>query len=226
MKKSRLAAAGFALALAAGSVAIAGPAIAADIYVPDNSQGTEGDSYPNGWFTGNPQPETAPVDDATGINLTGRTQFLYGGIIPITAGAEFAELVAGSDVDADGTLTFQYPIFFNSTGEGDLGFTTLRPVPTGAPTAGGMWFSSQNVAIGDVVILFQGEHTWAEIVEAFDDAIAQDGVPEVLAVGVFVDPGDTALVRSVTFGGNTYHFAAQAVAPVPAPIQRPADFTG
>lgn len=232
MKKHRLAATGAALALVVGSIGFAVPAIAAEIAVPDNSYGAEGDSYPNGWFTGSPQPAVAPVDDATGITLTGQTQFLYGGIIPIAGGTDFTALVGGSAVDADGLVTFQYPVFFNSASDGNLGFTTIRPVPTGTPTTSGTWVSSQNVVIGETLILSQGQHTWDEIVAAFDDAAALDAVPEVLAVGVFVDPGQTALVRSISFGGNTYNFDIAAVipapapAPVPAPIAIDATFTG
>lgn len=225
MKKLRLSAAGAVIALAFGSFALATPALAADIAVPDNSQGVEGSSYPAGWFTGNPQPTTAPVDDATGIALTGQTQFLYGGIIPITEGRTFVDLVDGSAVDADGVSTFQYPVFFNSDGA-DLGFTTLRPVPTGTPQTGGQWISSRAVTISGNVVLTQGEHTWEEVVDAFTEAIALEAVPQVLAVGIFVNPGDTALVRSISFNGNTYHFNVVTAAPVPTPIVRDAAFTG
>jgi hypothetical protein len=228
MKKHRLAAAGAVLALAAGSFAFAAPALAADIAVPDNAYGVEGASYPDGWFTGNPQPAVAPVDNASGITLTGITQFLYGGILPIATGAEFTALVEGSDVDADGPVTFQYPVFFNSDSTGDLGFTTLRPVPTGAPVAGGQWVSSRAVTIDGEPVLAAGANTFADVAAAFDAAVALDAAPQVLAVGVFVDVDQTALVRSVTFAGNTYRFAvaAAAPAPVPTPIATDATFTG
>lgn len=228
MKKHRLPAVGAALALVAGSFALAVPAMAAEIDVPDNSYGAEGDSYPNGWFTGAPQPTTAPVDNASGITLTGATQFLYGGIIPIADSMDFVELVDGSAVDVDGIATFQYPVFFNSASDGNLGFTTIRPLPAGTPQTGGTWFSSQNVTIGETLVLSQGEHTWEEVVDAFGLALELGAAPEVLAVGVFVDPGQTALVRSISFGGNTYNFdvAATAPAPVPTPIATNANFTG
>src|SRR5690606_26730716 len=78
MKKSRLAiTAALSASVLAGSMLLAAPALAADVYVPDTTKGVEGDSYPAGWFTGNPQPDVAPVDDETGITLTGKTQFLY-----------------------------------------------------------------------------------------------------------------------------------------------------
>lgn len=207
MKKNRLAAA-LVASLFAGSLLAASPAIAADIYVPDDTKGTEGESYPDGWFTGSPQPETAPVDDETGILLTGRAQLLHGGIIPIDSGETFAALASGAGVDTDDLVTFQYPVFFDS--ENGLGFSTLRPAEGNVGDADS-WYSSWTVSIEGEVILAQGTHTSAEVLAAFDQAIELGAAPQVLAVGVFVDPDRQALVRSITFNGDTHYFTAEPV---------------
>ncbi len=227
MKKSRLAiTAALSASVLAGSMLLAAPALAADVYVPDTTKGVEGDSYPAGWFTGNPQPDVAPVDDETGITLTGKTQFLYGGTMPVDSASAFAALVDGSAVDADGDTYFQYPVFFNSANEENLGFTTLRPAAPGTPSAEGTWYSSWDVTIGDETILAQGEHTFAEVAQAFNAATALEATPTVLAVGVFVDTGATALVRSISFAGDNYYFTEEPEAVAPAPVEDEATFAG
>ncbi|WP_300265635.1 hypothetical protein [Microbacterium sp.] len=226
MKKTRLAVtAAISSSLLAGSMLLAAPALAADVYVPDAPKGVEGDSYPAGWFTGNPQPETAPVDDETGITLTGKTQLLYGGIIDVAGPDTFTSLVESSAVDADGDTYFQYPIFFNPDGE-NLGFTTLRPVDPGTPATDAEWYSSWEVRIDGEVILTEGPHTFAEIQTAFQGAIDAGAAPEVLAVGVFVDTGAEALVRSISFAGDNYYFTEEPEAVVPVPVEEEATFAG
>lgn len=227
MKKTRLAVtAALSASVLAGSMLLAAPALAADVYVPDTTKGVEGDSYPAGWFTGNEQPAVAPVDDATGITLTGMTQFLYGGNIDMLGPDSFTTLVESSDVDADGTTVFQYPVFFNAGDETDEGFTTLRPVDPGAPTTTGQWYSSWDVEIGGDLVLAQGEHSFQEILDAFQVAVEREATPTVLAVGVYVSEGDTALVRSISFAGDNYYFTEEPAAVAPTPVEDEATFAG
>ncbi len=216
MKINKLAAVGATFALAVGSVF--GASIAANaIEVPVGSIGVEGDSYPTGtWFLGDPVgPEL--TQDATGLTIPGQNQLLYGQSTAGITGAAFADFVEGASFDGDGDLTFQIPVYFD--GENATDFTTLRPAVTGSPSTGTDWVSSRSVA----GLTANTPVPFSEIVAAFGEG---DGA-EILAFGVFVNPDQTALLRSVTSGGVTWTFATPTVAPVvPVPVQGPATFTG
>lgn len=218
MKKHRFAAAGLALALATGSVAIAGPAIAADIYVSGDVTATEGDSYPAGWFTGS-DPAAAAVPHGTdaGLEVTGRTVLLYGQTTDVTDGAHLSSLLASAAADATGTAVFQIPMFWNSEAEGDKVFTTLRP------TGDGDWTTSR--AVGPFAA---NSSNPIEDYAAFLDAAIEEGgwTPQVLAFGVIVPEGEQAVVRSVSFAGDNHIFTKAPAAPVANPVQKPATFTG
>ena len=232
MKKNRLAAAGFALAIAAGSL-VAAPAFAADVYVPGDITAVEAGSYPAGWFTGSdPVAAATPTGSDAGLQITGRTILLNGESTTITGGAHLRALMESADIDADGAATFQIPIFFNSTGEAKQ-FATIRPTNPGTP--GTTWVLSRSVE----QLMGNTPYTAAEIEEATDNMIADsDGtwVPQVLAFGVIVDEGTSVLLRSVSFDGDNYLFTKEPVvdvpteetpdAQVPTPVVKKATFTG
>jgi hypothetical protein len=207
MKINKLTAVGATLTLAVGSVLGLGTAATA-VEVPVGSIVAETNPYPvEQWFLGNPQPTTAPTQDASGLTLTGRTQLLYGRVTPVASGAAFTTLISGASFVATGTATFQVPVFFDGTANTE--FTTLRPAVPGSPTTTSEWISSQAVAglpAGTPL-------PFATIAAAFDAA----GDAEVLAFGVIVDPGTTAVLSSVTWAGTTWTFATPA-APVTPPV--------
>lgn len=233
MKLKKLTAVGAGIALAIGSVF--GVSLAASaIEVPVNEIGVEGASYPaNQWFLGKvttPDAGPAPTQDASGLTITGKNQLLYGKSMPGLDGTAFTNFVASASFAGSGQMAFQIPVFF-STGS-DRQFTTLRPDSFGVPAASGTWISSQAVAglpAGAPV-------PFADIVAAFDSAAGQ---AEVLAFGVFVNPGATAVLESVTAGGETWTFNTPVPAGptdnvdtpdnpavAPTPIKKSATFTG
>lgn len=221
MKKHRLAAAGLALALAAGSVAVAAPALAADVYVSGDITAVEGSSYPAGWFTGTgPAAAATPHGTDAGLEITGRTILLYGQTTDITGGAQLTSLLNSAAVDATGITTFQIPMFWDSTGDNKI-FTTLRPAGDGT------WITSRAIpdfaAAGEAVPV----EDWAALADELTDPENEfQIVPQVLAFGVIVNEGDEALVRSISFAGDNYIFTKAPAAPVANPVQRPATFTG
>lgn len=228
MKKRTLGAIGASIALAAGAVFVAVPATAADFYHPDIELGAEGESYPAGWFVGDPAPETAPTQDNSGLILTGRMQLLFGEVVPIADGEAFAGMVADAAVDAVGETTFQIAVFFD--GAENSKFTTLRPAASGTPAADGLWISSYDVYIGDMLVLERNVAVSLDVVlDAFDTAAEYEYTPELLAFGVYVAPDATATVRSITFAGDTHYFTAEPVTEEPAPakpIEKDATYTG
>ena len=216
MKFKKLTAVGAGIALAIGSVfGVSLAASAADVSVSDIT--VEGTSYPAGaWFQGNPVTPGALTQDTAGLHITGQTQLLYGESMTGLTGTTFTQFVAGASFAGTGTMTFQIPVFFD--GPGKLDFTTLRPVATGSPTTTGDWISSRAVA----GLPAQTPVPFATIAAAFDTAVA----PELLAFGVFVNPGDSAVLQTLTAGGNSWNFATPTPAVAPTPIKKAATFTG
>jgi hypothetical protein len=218
MKFNKLAAAGATFALVVGSVVGIGAAASA-IDVPIDQIGVEGASYPAAtWFLGNPVGP-ALSQDTTGLTIPGQNQLLYGQSTTVATGAAFTDLIDGAAFAATGTATFQVPVFFDGTA--NTAFTTLRPAVPGTPTTSTEWISSRTIAslglTAGVAVPF------ATIAAAFDTAADA----EVLAFGVFVNAGDTAVLQSVTWNGETWTFAAPTPdAEVPTPVQDPARFTG
>ena len=222
MKFNKLTAVGASLALAVGSVfGVSLAASAAD--VPLSSIGAEGASYPaNQWFVGNPAGP-ALTEDTAGLHIDGRNQLLYGESMAPMTGATFTDFVDGASFTGTGTMTFQIPVFFDGDADGD--FTTLRPAQPGNPTSSGDWISSRAVA----GLSANTPVPFAAVAAAFDAATN----PEVLAFGVFVNPGDSAVLQSVTAGGETWTFGVPVPAAnpgggavAPTPIQKSATFTG
>ncbi|WP_028047481.1 hypothetical protein [Cellulomonas sp. URHE0023] len=207
MKTNKLTAVGATLALVV--VSVLGLSTAADAaYVPVTDIVTETTPYPvEQWFLGNPVGP-ALTQDATGLTIPGQNQLLYGRAIPGATGAEFQAFIEGVSFVGTGPLTFQVTVYL---GPGTAGFTTLRPSTTGSPTAATTWISSQAVGglPADTPVPF------AQIVAAF---VADNAT--VLGSGVFVNPGDTAVLSSFTSGAETWTFATPA-APVTPPVVAP-----
>ncbi|HWR84514.1 MAG TPA: LPXTG cell wall anchor domain-containing protein, partial [Rhodoglobus sp.] len=78
----------------------------------------------------------------------------------------------------------------------DREFTTLRPVV--ADDLWGLWTTSRSVA----GLTANAPYTVAQLVAALDAGEAA----KVLAFGVFVNAGDTVLVRGISFNGDDYLF--------------------
>lgn len=249
MKKRTLGAIGASIALAAGAVFVAAPATAADFYYPDFAPGSESGAYPQGeWFIGGNSSANGPVpafvgQDDAGLTLDGRTLLLYGGTTPVADGDAFVAAIEGASIDATGPTTFQFPVFFNSEGEGTAkAFTTLRPVATGTPTftPDELWISSGTVTLnGTIVLTANTPVPFSTVHAAFESATTSTGdddpvlKPEILAIGFVVDNGaEGVVIRSVTFSGNTHYFTAEPeeetpVGPAPAkPIIKDATYTG
>lgn len=204
MKRSRLSAASAAGALTA--IAVLGgamPSSAATAYVLASDLGTEGTSYPDGWFIGNPQPEVAPSSTDAGLLLTGKVQLLDGGVI---SDPDLSDLVDDAVVTATGTWTFQIPVFLDPENAEDKQFTTFRPAQPGSVDTETQWVSSRSVA----GLTANAPVDFAAIEAAFDAAEA----PDVLASGVFVNAGDSATLQSVTWNGDTSVFTPEPVAPI------------
>jgi len=225
MKLNKFAAAGATLALAVGSVLGLGAAANA-IDVPIDQIGVEGESYPAGtWFLGNPVGDPLS-QDATGLTIPGQNQLLYGQTTSVASAEAFTTLIGGASFEASGTATFQVPVYFSpdASDEGNAKqFTTLRPETPGTPLTTTNWISSYNLP--QLGLTKNTPVPFATIAAAFDDADAVD--PEILAFGVFVNPGDEAVLESVTWSGATWTFATPVVtAEVPTPIEDSASFTG
>jgi hypothetical protein len=222
MKINKLTAIGATLALAAGSIVGLGLAASA-VDVPIGSIVNETSPYPvEQWFIGNPAGP-ALSQDTTGLTIPGRNQLLYGRSTTVPTGADFTALISGASFVATGTATFQVPVFFDGTANTE--FTTLRPAVPGSPTTTSNWISSQDVP--SVGLTANTPVPFTTIAAAFDTAADA----EVLAFGVVVDPGTSAVLTSVTWAGTTWTFATPAapvpptappVAPPAAPVAPPA----
>ena len=237
MKTNKLVTAGASLALAIGSVVgIGAAAFGVEVPIDEIGQEVPGEGYPAGqWFVGDPAgPEL--TQDETGLTVPGRNQLLYGQSITGVTTDAFTALIEGASVDATGTYTFQVPVFFDPEdvdGDGDLLFTTLRPAVPGSPETTTEWTSSR--AIPALGVAANTPVAFSVIADVFDFALDAEPArsPEILAFGVFVNTGDSAVLTSVTWDGETWTFAtptAVVVPPteavVPTPIQNPATFTG
>ena len=235
MKINKLAAVGASVALAVGSVVgIGAAAFGVEVPIDEIGQEVPGEAYPAGqWFVGDPAgPELS--QDETGLTIPGRNQLLYGQSTTGVTTDAFTALIEGASVEATGTYTFQVPVFFDSEdvdGDGDLLFTTLRPAVPGSPETTTEWTSSRAiVALG---VAANTPVAFSLIADVFDVAIDEEASPEILAFGVFVNPGETAVLSSVTWGGEEWTFATptEPVEPpteaeIPTPIQDSATFTG
>ncbi len=235
MNINKLAAVGASVALAVGSVVgIGAAAFGVEVPIDEIGQEVPGEGYPAGqWFVGDPAgPEL--TQDETGLTIPGRNQLLYGQSTTGVDTAAFTALIGGASVEATGTYTFQVPVFFDpedADGDGDLLFTTLRPAVPGSPQTTTDWTSSR--AIPALGVAANTPVAFSVIADVFDFAIDAEASPEILAFGVFVNTGDSAVLSSVTWDGEEWTFATptEPVEPpteaeIPTPIQNPATFTG
>jgi len=180
----------------------AAPAHAAPPYVTDDEIGVEGDTYPQGWFTGElsipaeaGQYESTPV----GLSITGKVQLLNG---TVTTPASLAAAVDVAIVDSDNDdWTFQIPLF--TDGAANTGFTTLRPVLEGeaglAPAAA--WITT------GALPGFPAGSTGT--LQEFSDALPAGW--ELLAYGVLVDNGGATTLQFVRFLETSSVFSPEPV---------------
>lgn len=207
LKLSRIVTAGATLALIAGSsLFAAGAANAADSYVTASQFGTEGASYPAGWFTGTGSTGTM-TSGLSGLSLTGQVQILNGTPGSIPAGG-LASLASDATLGVvSGNADFQIALF--TDGAGSTGFTTLRPDnfnQTGLnPLAG--WTTSGTFG----AFTAGSSHTLPD----YDAQLAalktaNSTTPKLLAYGAFVPAGQSATLSSITFNGNTSWFTPRS----------------
>ena len=192
MKLSRIVATGAAFSLVAASVLLgASAANAADYYVDGETFPAEVSPYSAEWFVGGGTTGTL-TSQSNGLNMTGKAQILNGDT-PAT-GLQALVDSAGFDVDA-GDAFFQVPVF---TGPGGTNYTTLRPAVSNSVAAAptDMWITSG--AFGG--FLAGGTASLQDFIAAMDSDY------EVLAFGAFVDTGDSAVIRSITWNGDTHYF--------------------
>jgi len=196
MKLSRIIATGAVAALVGVStIAIGGAAVAADSYTNDTQFPAETSPYSAGWFTGG--GSTGAIDSTpSGLSLTGRYQILNGTTPTTGLGA----LVDGADFTViSGNANFQIPLF--TDGVANTGFTTLRPDnfgPVGLnPLAG--WTTSGTFG----TFAAGSSHTIPEYVAELT-ALGDDY--EILAFGLIVPVGSSAVISSITWAGNTHWF--------------------
>jgi hypothetical protein len=216
MKLNKLTAVGATLAIAVGSViGISAAASAVEVPIDEIGQEVAGGGYlADQWFVGDPAgPALTQTED--GLTIPGRNQFLYGLLETGVTGAEFEALIEDAAFDGTGPLTFQVPVYMSGT----TGFTTLQPTTTGTPVKTTTWMSSQKVAGLEKFTPYTFDQIVAAIEGAGDNAT-------VLAFGVFVGPGATAELQSVTWGEDFWTFATPTEAVAPTPIEDSATFTG
>jgi hypothetical protein len=219
VKLSRIVASGAAIALLTGSVLVGGgAAIAADTHYTAGQFGVEGSSYPaSGWFQGKTKtPSGTITSTATGLSVVGPVQILNS----TTPKQGLLDLVKGAHLNVvSGDANFQIALYLNNEGANtNTGFTTLRPNSFNEaglnPEAG--WTTSG--PIGDWAA--GSSHTLAE----YADALGELSNHQILAYGAIVPAGITAVISSITWGGNTSIFSAVAAPAVPVPGK--ATFTG
>jgi hypothetical protein len=201
--------------------------------VDEIGQEVPGEDYPFGeWFVGDPAGP-ALIQGTDGLTIPGQNQLLFGVLADSVTAEEFEEFIDVVEFDGTGPLTFQVPVFL---GPGESNFTTLRPTTTGTPSTATTWTVSRTAG----PLTKNASYTFDEILAAFVGTDAS-----VLAFGVFVDPGETAVLRSVTVDDQVWSFATPAApvtpptapvapaaqapaaqAPVATPVRAAATFTG
>jgi hypothetical protein len=214
LKTSRRAAAlATGLAVVAGStLLIAGPASAAEIQVTaDQIQGSIEPGAYAGWHEGYATPGAPAVLSDAGLTMSGPSQIIYGlnedgGVAIDGTTVTFASLVATADFSSTSdALVYQIPVFIDGV---DSAFSTLRPVNAGAAGIDGLWQASNGNVPGIA----------ANTPVTVDEISAALGGFQLLAFGVVAIEGQTDVLQSVTFDGDTYNFAAPVVAPVFDPL--------
>lgn len=235
MARSRTLTLGTAAALALGAaLLVASPAHAATTYVgPDDLPfPVEDGSALEGWFKGAYSTDPAAGAESitpSGLQLEGRFQLLNADVPALT----LEQLATTTNYGlVSGPVFLQFPLFFDSTDINDdsnLGFTTLRPQAANqdSSTTGTLWRSSRDFGLAPGTVIPANS---INPLSAYLDVIADQGlVVDVLAYGIFVDPGETSTVYSITAGDDTTWFlpAPTATATTPAaPTVEQATTTG
>ncbi|TPW74475.1 LPXTG cell wall anchor domain-containing protein [Schumannella soli] len=216
MKITRLLAASTGIAIAGALVATALPASAnpGDVYVTADQIGVEGDSYPAQWFAGE-QPTGTPAatvtSDAYGLSVDGRYQLLNGA--NLGTGTSIEDLVGSAKVIVSrGNAAFQIPIFAHPDSTTQKGFTTLRPASFNTPTVSAVpgvdqqWVTSGAIRDADGNIVYAGGST-----DTLANLLAAVGTEyQILASGVFLNPGEVNSIAAITWNGETTRFTKQA----------------
>jgi len=214
MKTSRIVTSGLALTFAVGSaLLLGGAAAAADNYVVADDLGVEGSSYPAGWFLGTVSAPGTVTSTVSGLSVVGPIQLLNG-TPDAGAAPDLVALVESTDLGiVSGDANFQIPLFADP--DNSAGFTTLRPDNFGNmglnPLAG--WTTSGNVG----ALAAGTSHTLVEYQNELESLSTQF---EVLAYGIIVPAGSSAVVSSITWNGNTTWFT-----PVPTGVATPASLS-
>lgn len=202
MKLSRIVASGAAFSLIAASVLLgASAANAGTFWVDGQNLPAEADSptYIDGWFHGTVTNSPGSyLNTANGLQMIGGAQLLNGD----TPRTGLEDLVDSAYFGTDsGNVTFQISIF-TSPNASDVGFTTLRPVSTAFGVPG-----SSTPNMWEVSRAFGGGAIVTTDTYSIDQLVAEMATDyEILAFGVFVNPGDTAVLRGILWNDNYYDF--------------------
>lgn len=195
MKISRIVASSAVFSVLVASVLVgASAAHAADFWVDGENLPSvaDGDPYLDEWFVGGSSTGTRTTTPE-GLFIDGRVQILNGDTARtgLQALADSAEI----DVEPTGKAFFQVPVF---TGPNGTAFTTLRPAAFNSVNSGptDLWITSS--AFGGFAP--GADAPLQEFIAAMDPEYT------VLAFGAFVAEADEALIRSITWDGNTYFF--------------------
>lgn len=201
--------------VASGLLLVGSPAQAADITVKSSDIAPDESTY-KGWHQGNPNSALASSVSSRGLESIGKSQIINGyddntnaGLAEDGVNFDLSDLVDASFDVVEGKAHFQVPIFFDHDGDDTTApkFATLRNnTPATANTEispDDPWTVSQPV--GDIPA-----HVVKPLSEIIDAVEAHDY--KTIGFGVFTDTGETSTVKSITFGGDTYAFAADGVA--------------
>ena len=182
------------------------PASAATIQVTvPNPAPAETSPYSAGWFAGTiTGGDGSATQSEAGLKIVGGTngyQLLNGD--PADAGDVTLAAAAGLGVSTvSGDAFYQISVFGEPGGSEDKQFTTLRPVDPN--NLDGDWINSRafgETAAGTAAPL-------ATHVQLLD----QGERAQVLAFGVFVNAGDTVIVRAIGWDADNYLFATAPTA--------------
>jgi hypothetical protein len=193
------------------------PAAAADNYYTASDFGTEGASYPAGWFLGDVAGGSGTIaDQVSGLAIDATTKAVQI-LNSDSPGGDLTDLVDGAAMTMfSGDAVFQIPLFANPAGP-SLGFTTLRPAVLGDAglDSSGQWITSQTLgsyAAGDTATL-----------QEFETALPAGY--QILAFGAYVPVGSTAVISSITWAGNTHWFMPRPTGTVTPASVTPSEFS-
>jgi len=194
------------VALVAGSVllgAVPATAYTIDVTAPSPIP-PETNPYSAGWFAGGVTGGNgSATQSAAGLTIVGGSagyQLLNGDPDAKDLGDTTAA-AANLAVSTTGGDAFYQISVFAEPGASDEGFTTLRPVD--AQDLSGDWVNSQPFE-ADAGTTAAGT---AAALSTHLGLLDQGVAAKVLAFGVFVNAGDTVVLRAMSWNGDTYLFA-------------------